>query len=116
MVKKLKVDPAPMTLEAFQALGPERGLPRADLGKRYAEEVAALEREFGPQVPAFLCLKGRPRKGAASTPVQPRVVKMPPAFWKAMGELAEASGLTLHAAMREALLKWTQEHAHPRVG
>ncbi len=116
MVKKLKVDPAPMTLEAFQALGPERGLPKAELGKRYAEDVAALERDYGPQIPAFLCHKGRPRKGVASASVQPRVVKMPPAFWKTMGDLAEASGLTLHAAMREALLNWTQEHARPKVG
>jgi len=29
---------------------------------------------------------------------------------------AEASGLTLHAAMREALLKWTQDHSHPKTG
>lgn len=79
-------------------------------------EVAALERDFGPQAPAFLCAKGPPRKGAAVTPVQPRVVKMPPAFWKAMGDLAEASGMTLHAAMREALLKWTQDHARPEAG
>jgi hypothetical protein len=41
---------------------------------------------------------------------------MPPAFWETIGELAEASGLTLHAAMREALLKWTQDHVHPWTG
>jgi hypothetical protein len=116
MVKKLKIDPAPMTLEAFQALGSERGLPLAEMGRHHAEDVAALERDFGPQFPAFLCQKGRPRKGIAATPVQPRVVKMPPAFWATMGELADASGLTLHAAMREALLKWTQDHARPKAG
>lgn len=116
MAKKLKIDPSPMTLEAFQALGPERGRPAAEMGKSYHQDVAALERDFGPQVPAFLCAKGRPRKGTTADPVQPRVVKMPPAFWKTMGDLAQASGLTLHAAMREALLKWAQDHAHPKAG
>ena len=36
--------------------------------------------------------------------------------YQAMGELAEASGLTLHAAMREALLTWTRDHSRPKAG
>lgn len=116
MAKHLKIDPSAMTLAAFQALGPERGRPAEEMGKDDGKAIAALEREYGPQRPAFLCTKGRPRKGTLATPVQPRVIKMAPAFWEAMGALAEASGLTLHAAMREALVKWAQEHTHPKVG
>jgi len=116
MVRKLKIEPKPMTFEEFQNLGRDRGMPLSEIGKAYEADVEALEREFGPQVPSFLCRKGRPRKGVAIAPVQPRVVKMPPVFWKTMGALAEEAGLTLHAAMREALMKWTQDHSHPKAG
>ena len=116
MPRKLTISPLPMTFEAFQALGPERGRPLEDLGKNYPEEVEALERVFGPERPPFLSRKGRPPKGTEASPVQPRVVKMPPAFWSAMTLLARTNGLTLHAAMREALLKWTQDHTQPKAG
>lgn len=116
MAKSLKIDPSAMTLAAFQALGPERGRPAGEMGKDDEADIAALAREYGPQRPAFLCTKGRPRKGTLATPVQPRVIKMSPAFWETMGALAEESGLTLHAAMRQALVKWAQDHTHPRAG
>jgi len=116
MSKKLIIAPTPMSLEAFMALGPERGRPLTELGSNFAEDVEALERDYGPQVPAFLCRKGRPRKGAEPSPVQPRVVKMPPAFWTVMSRLAEERGLTLHGAMREALLQWTRDAIHPKAG
>jgi len=116
MVKKMKISATPMTFREFQALGPDRGLPVPELGHDHAEAAAAIEVDFGPDLPAFLGRKGRPRKGTIATPVQPRVVKMPPAFWIRMTELAAASGLSLHGAMREALLKWTKEHNHPKAG
>ena len=116
MSSKLKIDPEPMTYAGFKALGSERNRPSHGMEGVSDQEVEALERDFGPQVPAFLCRKGRPRKGTDSSPVQPRVVKMPPAFWKAMAELAQEQGLTLHAAMREALLAWARDHAQPKAG
>lgn len=116
MRKKLIINPAPMTYEAFLKLGNDRSLPIEEIGNGFKADVEALEHDFGPQVPTFLCRKGRPAKGIRVDPVQPRVVKMPPAFWVTMAALAEESGLTLHAAMREALVKWTRDHGHPKTG
>jgi hypothetical protein len=78
--------------------------------------VAELERDYGPQVPPFLAVRGRPRKGTVVAPAEPRSVKMPPAFWNAMTEAAGRSGLSLHGAMREALLDWTRTHTPPSGG
>jgi predicted DNA-binding ribbon-helix-helix protein len=35
-----------------------------------------------------------------------KAVKMPPAFWNALAVAARARGMTLHAAMRAALVDW----------
>ena len=40
---------------------------------------------------------------------------MPAAFWAQMEAAAKESGLNLHAAMREAVTKWTLEH-RPEAG
>lgn len=50
--------------------------------------------------------RGRPAKGVAVEPVEVKAVKMPPAFWKALEVAARKHGLTLHAAMRTALVEW----------
>jgi len=50
--------------------------------------------------------KGRPRKGEVRAPVVGKTVKQSPAFWRALEAKAQAQGMTLHEAMREALDKW----------
>ena len=52
---------------------------------------------------------GRPPKGKEA-PIRVKAVKMPVAFWETFESQAEASGLTLHAAMRSALLEWASRH------
>jgi hypothetical protein len=50
--------------------------------------------------------RGRPAKGSVVEPVEVRAVKMPPAFWLALAAAARRRGLTLHGAMRTALVAW----------
>lgn len=50
--------------------------------------------------------KGRPKKGEVRAPVVGKTVKQSPAFWRALEAKAQAQGMTLHEAMREALDKW----------
>jgi len=57
-----------------------------------------------PELPAPK--RGRPAKGAVVEPVEVKAVKMPPAFWKALELAAMKRGLTVHAAMRTALVEW----------
>jgi hypothetical protein len=100
-----------MTEEAFlDSLG--QGEPLEILQKRHQEDVAlAMARKDQP-LQGALAIRlhpGRPPKGEEA-PVQPKVIKMPPAFWEQMQQSAQASGLTLHAAMRQALAEWTRNH------
>jgi hypothetical protein len=38
----------------------------------------------------------------------PRSVRFPDAIWRLLEERAEKKGLTLHAALREAILAWAR--------
>ena len=76
----------------------------------YAQVVADVEAELGPQVPALVLRRGRPRKGEQAETVQVKAIKMPPSFWETFQAQAEASGMNLHAAMRAALVEWSSRH------
>jgi len=76
----------------------------------YAKVVAEVEAEFGPQVPAMILRRGRPRKGEVPAMVQVKSIKMTPDFWEAFQAQAEAAGMNLHAAMRAALVEWASRH------
>ena len=49
---------------------------------------------------------GRPKKGEETGPTIPRSVRFPAAVWKLLEERAEAEGMTLHAALRAAIIAW----------
>jgi hypothetical protein len=50
--------------------------------------------------------RGRPRKGQETGPTIPRSIRFPAPIWKRLEQRAEAKGITLHAALREAILEW----------
>ncbi len=50
--------------------------------------------------------RGRPRKLLEVGGTMPRSVRFPDAVWKRIEARAKARGLTLHAALREAILAW----------
>jgi hypothetical protein len=78
-------------------------------GKRnpYAERIA----EQGYTVSVT---QGRPRKGKETGPTVPRSIRFPAPVWETLEKLAQAEGLTLHAALRAAVLAWIAEQAPPR--
>jgi hypothetical protein len=49
---------------------------------------------------------GRPSKGMETGPTEPRSVRFPSAVWKRLEARARAEGMTLHAALRAAILEW----------
>ena len=101
--------------EFLEFLGP--GEPLEVLQARHAEDMALAMAEKDKPLEDPIRIRivpGRPPKGQEA-PVRLKAIKMPEAFWAQMEVAAKNSGLNLHAAMREALTKWTKEH-HPKAG
>jgi hypothetical protein len=52
--------------------------------------------------------RGRPKKGAETGPTEPRSIRFPAPMWKLLEERAKAQGLTLHSALRAAIIEWVR--------
>ncbi|MFT3913092.1 MAG: hypothetical protein QM704_03080 [Anaeromyxobacteraceae bacterium] len=52
--------------------------------------------------------RGRPAKGHETGPTEPRSIRFPNAVWKELEAVAKARGLSLHSAMRRAILEWAK--------
>ena len=52
--------------------------------------------------------RGRPRKGTETGPTEPRSIRFPAPVWKLLEERAKAQGLTLHSALRAAIIDWAR--------
>lgn len=50
--------------------------------------------------------RGRPRKGEETGPTIPRSIRFPAPVWKRLQKRAKAEGITLHAALRAAIMDW----------
>ncbi len=55
--------------------------------------------------------RGRPKKVLEVGGTQPRSVRFPGPVWKQIEAQAKAKGLTVHAALREAILAWLKTAA-----
>jgi hypothetical protein len=55
--------------------------------------------------------RGRPRRILETGGTKPRSVRFPDATWALLERRAKARGLTLHAALREAILAWARRVA-----
>jgi hypothetical protein len=87
-----------------------------EIQANYQQIVEEVEAKYGPHVSSIylhiLPKKGRPKAGDIVEPVQTKSVKMPPAFWADLQGAAREHGLTMHAAIRTALMEWvTKNHA-----
>lgn len=107
---KRKTTAKEMTWDEFFLENP--GEPLNVLKQRHAEDVAWAESNKNQPMQQPIRIRtapGRPPKGEEA-PVQVKAVKMPTAFWDSFQAEAQANGLTLHAAMRNALLEWAGKH------
>lgn len=52
--------------------------------------------------------RGRPKRLLEAGGTTPRSVRFPPRIWALLERRARAKGLTLHAALREAILDWAR--------
>ena len=88
------------------------GHTEEELQARYWQSVKEAEEDFPPDMPSLLLhlpQRGRPKNGEVIEPVKTKSVKMPPAFWKDFQGIASNEGMTLHSAMRAALIEWAEK-------
>jgi hypothetical protein len=55
--------------------------------------------------------RGRPKRFLEAGGTMPRSVRFPERIWTLLERRAKARGLTLHAALREAILEWARRVA-----
>jgi hypothetical protein len=55
--------------------------------------------------------RGRPRRLLEGGRTTPRSVRFPDRIWALLERRAKAKGITLHAALREAILEWANSAA-----
>jgi hypothetical protein len=55
--------------------------------------------------------RGRPARVLESGGTTPRSVRFPERIWTLLERRAKANGITLHAALREAILEWARSAA-----
>jgi len=55
--------------------------------------------------------RGRPKQVLESGGTTPRSVRFPDEIWALLEQQARAKGLTLHAALRQAILEWARHAA-----
>ena len=105
-----KMKPAePSEVEALLGFRPgTREL--ADVLAKYDQEILEIEQDMGPRTPALLVGSGRPRKGQEPGAIQVKALKMPVPFWTQFALKAKAQKLSVHAAMRVALVEWSSRH------
>jgi hypothetical protein len=99
--KRVNREPSPRSLREI----PEVDF-RAERVKRnpYARRIA----EEGLVVQVG---RGRPRRMLEAGETTPRSVRFPDHIWTLLERRAKAKGLTLHAALREAILEWARREA-----
>jgi hypothetical protein len=50
--------------------------------------------------------RGRPRKGDETGPTIPRSIRFPAPVWRRLEKRAKVERITLHAALRAAIIEW----------
>ena len=87
-------------------------MPEVDFSRakvRRNPYAAGIAKEGGVTVQVT---RGRPKKGDETGTTTPRSIRFPDAVWKQLEQAAEEAGLSLHAALRTAVLEWIN-HAAP---
>lgn len=79
---------------------PEVDFERARVRRNpYAARIAAEGIHVG---------RGRPTKGTETGPTVPRSIRFPARLWKELEAKAKSQGMSLHSALRAAILDWAK--------
>jgi hypothetical protein len=100
-VKKQQREPSKASLQA---------MPEIDFSKSQARPNPYAKRISAEGI-TIQVGRGRPHKMLETGGTIPRSVRFSPAIWALLEERAREKGLSLHAALREAILTWTRDAA-----
>jgi len=101
-----------ITLE--EAIAESKGkAPSLDyIRANFGQIVKEVEAEMGPQVPSLylhhLPKRGRRKADDECDPVVGKTIKMSVAFWDDFKKVAAKEGVSLHSAIRTALLEYSK--------
>jgi hypothetical protein len=87
-----------------------REMPEVDFSKAHARPNLYAKRIAAEGI-TVQAGRGRPRKLLEVGGTIPRSVRFSPSIWALLEERAKEKGLSLHAALREAILAWTRRAA-----
>jgi hypothetical protein len=91
-----------------------REMPEVDFGRTKARRNP-YARRIAAQGLTIHVERGRPRKGTETGPTIPRSVRFPAAVWARLEARAKREGVSLHTALRSAVLEWLgDEGGHRR--
>ena len=92
----------------YQEAAAQSGTPPtlAHLQANFARIAAEVEAEAGPQVPALLQSRGRPRKGVKTEATATHSLRVPDALWAILEAKAKRTGISLNQAANLAILEW----------
>ena len=93
-----RAEPSRASLREIPELDFTRAKPRKN---PYAARIAL---EGGIHV-----RRGRPVKGQETGPTEPRSIRFPANVWRELEAIAKVRGLSLHSAMRQAILQWAKD-------
>lgn len=106
-------EPSAASLREIPRVDFERGKVRRN---PYAERIAreGIEIVLPGKKPRKLVVRtsrGRPRGAVAKAATTPRSVRFPDDVWRALEKRAQKEGVTLHAALRKAIVEWLKRAA-----
>jgi hypothetical protein len=95
-IEVLHDSPSPRSVAAIPEIDLDRArVRRSPYASRAAEAVAKLQHG-----------KGRPRRGGEVGPTPTRSIRLPEAVWDALEQAAVRRGTTVHALLREAVVRY----------
>jgi hypothetical protein len=94
-------EPSRASLREMPEVDPAKGRARPN---PYAQRIAAE----GIALPIG---RGRPKRGAETGPTVPKSIRLPEQVWARLAERAQEEELSLHAALRAAVLEWLNRAA-----
>jgi hypothetical protein len=99
-MKKSKAEQREPSAASLRDMPEVKDLSRAKLNP-YARRIAVegMELQIGPR---------RPKAGKEVGVTETRTVRFPPQVWRAVERFAKRERLSLHAAMRLAIVEWVQ--------
>jgi len=87
-----------------------REIPELDFSKARVRRNPYAKRIAQEGISVHLS-RGRPQRGMETGPTVPRSVRFPEHVWRHLERQAKAEGLTLHAALRAAVLAWVRDQS-----